>query len=97
MSEIPDTKKEPTYQKKLGGTLDLSGSLNATRIRQYYIRHWYIIVLQWALTVASISLTSFIIRGWSAFFIGVIVSAVLFFLGILGTIKVIERDIYHNL
>jgi hypothetical protein len=90
-------KNEPTYKKDLSGTLGLSGSLNATRIRQYYKRHWYIIVLQWVLTVASISLTSFIIRGWPAFVIGIIVSAVLFFLGIWGTIKVIERDIHHNL
>jgi hypothetical protein len=97
MSEIPDTKKEPTYKKELKGTLGLKGSLSATKIHQYYIRHWYIIALQWVLTTASISLTSFIIRGWASFIIGIIVSAVLFFLGIWGTIKVIERDIYHNL
>jgi len=89
---------EPTYKKNLGGTLDLKGNLNATRIRQYYKKHWLIIALTWILTVASSSLTSFFIHGWVAFIIGIILSAIFFFSSIWWPItKVIEKDIYHNL
>lgn len=90
-------EKEPTYKKELSGTLGLKGALSATRTRGWYEKRWYIIALIWIFTVALSSLTSFFIHGWIAFAIGIILSAIPFFLGIWAITKVIERHTYYNL
>ncbi len=88
---------EPTYKKELSGTLGLKGDLNATRIHQYYKKRWLIVALIWVVTITVQVVTSFLITGWMGLILGIVLSAIPFFLGIWAITKVIEKDTYYNL
>ncbi|MGD0795198.1 MAG: hypothetical protein ABR958_06405 [Dehalococcoidales bacterium] len=84
------------YQNVGDGKVGINSSLEIVRIIKSFKKNWRLITLTWIVTVLIATMTTFLFKGWLGILIGVVLSVIPFFLGILAIEKVIEKEVHHG-
>jgi len=83
------------HEVELSNHIDLKNSGQVTKTHKIRLCNWLIIILIWIVTVGIQAITSFWVTGLLGMILGVILSAIPFFLGIWAIKTIIERDTWY--
>jgi Na+/H+-translocating membrane pyrophosphatase len=84
------------YKVESNASIGIKESVVVTKTHKSYNKRWLIIFLTWIVTVAIQAITSFIITGCVGFILGIVLSAIPFFLGFWAVTRVIEKETWHS-
>ncbi|RPJ63747.1 MAG: hypothetical protein EHM12_01530 [Dehalococcoidia bacterium] len=83
------------YEKKLSGTLNSEGHVQAIKTHKSHVRNWLLIIFIWIFTVGIQTITSFWVTGWFGMILGIVLSAIPFFLGLWAVKTIIEKETWY--
>jgi hypothetical protein len=70
--------------------------LQGTKTHKFQKRNWLLIILIWIFNIACQPVTSILVTGLFGMLLGIILSAVSFFLGIWAVTTIIEKETWHG-